>query len=288
PLTRVARFGRVGSEVSLMVPAHPGFDIRPGTYRIEIDSEQPVEATVTLKTGPVGPDLAQVVDLDVVSTVGGFADAAGRDELRAAVDRVLEPQNLGVGELQVTSASPGDGERFERFDLDVDPGPVCGLGDGSRRPRSLQVVLVGSFTGGSVGYSTGVPGAVGVPSAGATCVVIAAEDVPVDRLGATIAHEGAHFMGLTHPTEGDGTEGDDFDDTPVCDVATYDGRDGFGQEGVEDGLVTATECGVEGGADNVLFPEDAPPEARSILTQTELTDDQAWALRRHPLFRPVR
>ena len=76
-------------------------------------------------------------------------------------------------------------------------------------------------------------------------------------------------------------------DTAECDVTTFDGREDFGYLGEDHDAISATECGVEGAAHNFMCFEDSPPDTRSTLTQTAMTPDQAWALRRHPLFYPV-
>ena len=176
---------------------------------------------------------------------------------------------------------------------------------------ALHVALVGEIIGGQTdAWTSGLsaqPGAAFDPASPNGCIVIAerpwsededGEPVPlsVESITTTLLHELGHFVGLAHTSEADGRVFDVLDDTPRCEAARYDGREtsrvdvpaeAEGNDEVErdtaDGVVDERECADGGGADNVMFwtsEVDVGPWT--------LTPEQAWVLRRHPLFRPVR
>ena len=294
PLTDVLH-QEVG-EVTLMVPAHPGYDVVPGTYEVTLDNVGSVDVTALVKSGDVSPEVRQAIDFNVWLALGGplgdDARAALAADLRRGMNRILEPRNLEVGEITVLTAPPADDDEFAETEGDRITDACGAIEDEAGLGRAANIGLVGSVVdpevdGTLLGLSSGLPGAVQADGATLTCVLVASTvdgaDLPVDKQAFTMIHETSHFMGLTHTTEEDGTAVDDFADTPVCDIETYDGRDNLGYLGELNGLIDAVECGTEGGGDNYMFPLDPPPE----LVQDRMSADQAWALRRHPLFYPV-
>jgi hypothetical protein len=269
-------------EVSLLAPAHPGLDVRPGTYEVLVDL--PVDVTVVIKSGEVGAQVPQLIDLNLWLASSDLDADTLEAEVRPRIERVLRTQNLAVGRVEVVDADPADAERFAEIDGDTQVTDVCGavaadVGDS----RSLDLAIVESIDDGeTLGISSGLPGSTSAPGASRTCTIAATRDVSLDTLAATIVHEGSHFMGLAHTTEEDGSAVDSFADTPECDVDTYDGRDNLGVPGTPDGLVDETECGYEGAGANYMFPSSS-----GVLEQTDMSADQAWALRRHPLVYPA-
>ena len=95
-------------------------------------------------------------------------------------------------------------------------------------------------------------------------------------------HEAGHFMSLEHTTEGDGLRFDFIEDTAKCEIEVFDGRDNLGVEGQQDGEITDHECGIEGGANNFIFFAGHPDFLPFFISE-----DQAWVMRSHPLFKPV-
>ncbi len=75
-------------------------------------------------------------------------------------------------------------------------------------------------------------------------------------------HEIAHFMGLFHTTETDGTVSDPLNDTPKC-LPQKDAN--------HDGLVSVSEC-AGNGAENLMFwagvGTDLTPGQRSVLRRS--------------------
>lgn len=292
-LTAAARGGYEPGEASIIAPVHPGLDVRAGTYEIVIDNLVPVDATVLIKSGDVGPDVRQALDLNVWLLSTDHDQDTLERELQDALDEVLIPQNLQIGSINFVTADDEDVDSFARIDAESPVSEVClAMREDLGLERAVNLAVVESFTDDStIGLASGLPGAPQMPAAGADCVVAASqiegEVLPIPTIASTVVHEGSHFMGLAHTTEDDGLTFDDFDDTADCDIDTFDGRDNFDYPGEEDELISATECGVEGAAENYMFFEDSPDDTRDVLTQTVMTPDQAWALRRHPLFYPV-
>jgi hypothetical protein len=109
----------------------------------------------------------------------------------------------------------------------------------------------------------GIPGPLGMHGTGASGIAIATDmmDGDAQRLGRTLAHEIAHYLGLFHTSEADGSVYDALADTPEC----RGDRDAAG-----DGL-DADDC-QDAGADNLMF------WART--TGTQLTADQRAVLKR--------
>ena len=88
----------------------------------------------------------------------------------------------------------------------------------------------------------GVPGPMAVPGTSASGIAIGADDAG-DALGAVLAHELGHFLGLFHLIEPDGSTRENLSDTPRCDLMA---------DSDADGVLTAAEC--DGlGAQNLMF-----------------------------------
>jgi hypothetical protein len=86
------------------------------------------------------------------------------------------------------------------------------------------------------------------------------------QFGRTLAHEIAHYLGLFHVSEADGTVLDNLADTPECRPAQDAGRNGLDRE----------DC-AEHGADNLMFWAKAP----GIV----LSEQQRALLRASPVLR---
>lgn len=109
----------------------------------------------------------------------------------------------------------------------------------------------------------GIPGPLGMHGTAGSGIAIATDMMDGDpyRLGRTLAHEIAHYLGLFHTSEADGSVYDALADTPECRTD----RDKAG-----DGL-DADDC-TDAGADNLMF------WART--DGTKLTADQIAVLKR--------
>ena len=268
-------------EVSVLAPVHPGLDVRPGTY--EVTTSVPAEATVLIKSGEAAADVPQFIDLNLWRVSPDIDTATLEQEVRTRVDEVLGNQNLTVGSVNLVEADPADVDRFAEID-EGQASEVCSAMTAAvGESRSLDLAILESITkpdGGTLlGFSAGLPGSSPAPGVTKTCTLAATRGVELPTFAATLVHEGSHFMGLTHTSEANGLLFDDFDDTGECDISA-DGRDNdeLGIPGTSDGEVDEAECGEAGGGNNYMFPSSG-----GLFPQDEMSPDQAWALRRHPL-----
>jgi hypothetical protein len=268
-------------EVSVLAPAHPGLDVRPGTYEVAVNA--PAEATVLIKSGEIAAEEPQFLDLNLWLVSSDLDVATLEQGLRSQIDQVLTNQNLSIGRVDVVNADPADVARFADLDdtqlADACTAMTAAVGEN----RSLDLAIVETLTvegGQLLGISAGLPGSSPAPGVSKTCTIAATSGFDLETIASTIVHEGSHFMGLLHTSEVDGSNFDDFDDTPDCDVAVVDGRDNpdLGIPGTPDGEIDEAECGLGGSGANYMFPTSS-----GVFPQTDMTADQAWALRRHPL-----
>jgi hypothetical protein len=148
--------------------------------------------------------------------------------------------------------------------------------------RAINLVIVNEILDlsgedtGTAGISSGLPGTVMVTDSPQSCVIVswfAFEDSYEEQAG-NIIHEASHLMSLTHTSEADGTYFDLFTDTPECDVDSFDAD---GNEEIDE-----FECDLQGGARNYMFYSGDISFAPFVMSA-----DQAWTLRRHPLFYPA-
>ena len=136
----------------------------------------------------------------------------------------------------------------------------------------LNVFFVASIddpmTGPLLGLPGGIPGPPGFLGSTHSGVAISLALFPMlaGALGQDIAHETAHYLGLQHTTEPDGSTFEAIPDTGVCDLS----HDGDG-----DGVVTPTEC-IGAGAENLMF------WTASLPLNVELTPGQGFVIVRHP------
>jgi hypothetical protein len=120
--------------------------------------------------------------------------------------------------------------------------------------RAVTVVFVEDIPAPTLGVSAGIPGTIGVPGTTGSGVVFEVAnwylaplapgpDLNLDGLGAVIAHEVGHYLGLRHTSEAAAPMGlhDYLDDTPEC------------SNGGPDNQISKYEC-VGLGAENVMFP----------------------------------
>ncbi len=164
---------------------------------------------------------------------------------------------------------------------------------------TLNLAFVEELTSENISGIGGVstsPGLINDTTAGESCFFVAqtayvadpaqllSEAQAIASQAGNILHEASHFMSLPHTTEENGEKFDRFDDTPECDALTFDGRNNatFDVRGDLDGAMSDHECSFEGGANNVLFYA-----GHQDFLPYQMSEDQAWVLRRHPFAIPV-
>lgn len=284
-----------GGELAVFLPGSPDFDLRRGEYWFvfESDGGPLTEGFAIIRSGNV--DHTQAIDINfwIASPASQLeqpeAQQSFERSIRVALDDLLMPHNLRVGRIDFFVSSE---EAIDAFALtEITEGDESAIGDiclallaqvGAR--RALNVAIIDEFlpeaedNGETTGiaYTAGNAGVIASAESPYSCVVVTWNAYPTSFAdqAANIIHEGSHFMSLPHTTEEDGLTFDLFSDTPECYVDEFDLN--------EDAIVDELECDLEGGAKNYMFwngSEDFAP--------FEMSMQQAWMLRRHPLFYPV-
>ena len=277
-------------ELTFYLPPTPQRPLQPGVYEIVLYTArgQPIcDAAAVIRSGPAQGTQAIDLNLWVLSDAPEANQPEQRAglgaDIRAAVDRILNQQEMQLGALNFFEAGPDEKARFARSDENALAAICQAMALQAGSARAWNIALVDSyqiFTGVDgepepVFGMAPLPGSAFAPGSLNSCGVIAweAHEGDYNELGATIAHEGSHFLGLPHTTESDGLFFDLFADTPGCPAEIYD-TDASGE--VED-----SEC-AQAGADNYMFWQSS-----GVFEDFIISAEQAWTIRRHPLFYPL-
>lgn len=277
-------------EASVFYPPGPDFELVPGEYIVEFatDGAFLADTGAIIRSGDV--DTTQAIDVRfwLATTNPDLADGGVRqdlaDEMRVIGDDLLAPHGMSVGILEFIDPPADVVDRYSTLvlgDTDEAQRRLCGeMSLALPNQRALNFAIVDTITaedddGGLIeGNAAGLPGLVLVPGARTSCATMISEvdefdgrDV-FDR-AVVVWHEAAHLMGLPHTTESEGDSFDFFDDTPECVADQFD-DDGSGD-------VDLFECETADGGNFMFHDSDG----------RDLSPDQAWMLRRHPLFAPV-
>jgi hypothetical protein len=133
------------------------------------------------------------------------------------------------------------------------------------RDDSLHVIVVNSIGGSEPsGYAMGLPGPFDADRANAAVLISTGaytdsnNELDVNGMASTLAHEIGHYLGLYHTSESSGTSHDPLADTPQCD--------GF--------------CADPEFEENIMTSGNGARRYR-------LSDDQVFVLRQHPLSVPM-
>ncbi len=276
-------------ELIFYLPPTPQRPLQPGVYEIVLHTArgQPIcDAAAVIRSGPAqgtqGIDLNLWVLSEALEANQPEQRAGLGADIRTGVDRILNQQEMQLGTLNFFEAGAGEKARFARSDENA-LAAICqamALQAGSARAWNMALVDEYKIFTGADGEPEPVfgmaplPGSAFAPGSLSSCGVIAWEAHAGDynELGATIVHEGSHFLGLPHTTESDGLFFDLFADTPKCPAEIYD-TDASGE--VED-----SECS-QAGADNYMFWQSS-----GVVEDFIISAEQAWTIRRHPLFYP--
>lgn len=272
---------RVGTHADLLpmlVPVSPDLDIQAGTYTLGL-YVQADAYPVTVSCGAVHrvQEVGETATVDVhVVFVGADAvvpdlNAHGApDTLQPVLDSVAElwsAAGVEIGEVTYEDFD-GDVEKYASVDGDQELGELLRT-VGTPGERKITFFFVQAMTdedGATIlGLAGGPPGTAAVGGTSKSGVVVGAADAVADPdLTARImAHEGAHFVGLFHTTEKDGSKSDPISDTPACDISA---------DADQSGKLESDECGGKG-AENLMW-WSASSDSR------ELSADQGWVFRR--------
>lgn len=271
-------------EAALYMPPAPQFELAPGEYTVVVLTENESnisDAGIIVKSGNVnGP---QAIDFNLLILTNNITASDYNHietNLRSEMNAILSPHNLQVGNINFTQGTASQIQQyastvFPETDL-INPEllEICDLMNSTvGTSRALNVAFV-DFVGddSTAGISTGLPGSPMVEGSPISCVVAALQgdtDFANNTQGINVLHEGSHLMGMIHTTEAEGTFFDLFNDTPECPADQFDDNG--------DGQVDDVECASRDGRNFMFW----------LGGGLDMSDDQAWTLRRHPLFYPL-
>lgn len=261
------RVGVMDDYLPILMPVSPDHNITAGKWKARIwvaAGGEPVEVSCTQVTRTSAAGGSGVIDLNIVFVgVDGLdaGSAEGNANLQTALDKVESiwaKAGLSIGEVNYENFS-GDVDRYTVIDASsssTEAGELYETVSGTSGTE-LTIFLVQEITSDSgatiLGQSAGPPGAATLDGTSKSGMIVGTVDLEDDApyVGLTIAHEGAHFLGLFHTTEKSGSEHDPIGDTP---------------EG-------------SSGEDNFMYWAPAPD------TPADVTDGQGWVLRRNPAVR---
>jgi hypothetical protein len=277
-------------ELTVYFPPVPEHPLKHGTYEIVLYTArgQPIcDAAATIRSGQVQNTQAIDLNLWVLSEALEANQPEQRDQLqtdiRNAIDNILKQQGMQLGMIDFFESSTEEKARFSRSDENALSAICQSMALHTGNTRAWNMALVDEYSmfiaddeeAESVFGMAPLPGIAFAPGSLNSCGVIAWEAHAGDynELGATIVHEGSHFLGLPHTTESSGTVFDLFSDTPNCPAEIYD-VDASGE-------VENSEC-TEAGSDNYMFWQSS-----GLVKDFIISPQQAWVIRRHPLFYPL-
>ncbi len=281
--------------LSLMLPNTERIELISGQYKVEVfvEDKTPLEddPSVLVKQRTLGTTfdlnvwLVQVADL--FNTTEPETDA----NLSKAIEvfRALYADvGITIRETRFYTLLDAENQQFADLNNITEVHDLCrktedaqeGVNVFLTRRIILEEYAVEDAVYTILGFASGLPGPGKQKGTSASCVVVSSEvlDGYPRTLGATMAHETGHWLGLFHPTEATGNLYDAIDDTPTC-PPQLDRND--------DWLVTVDECRGRG-ADNLMFWQMSGNESFSIGDEgMHLTEGQKWVIERHPEVRSV-
>ncbi len=290
PIGRNAWQAAGDSLASGTLPHTPHYGISEGVHRFRVRSFNApsdnvrVWAIINHRGDPQGGNLdvnfifCGIPDLHASNAPGNPNFLVVLNEFR----RIFALANIQVNVVGHFDCDPSDQTRFAL--INIENGELRDLLATSQNisNRALNFFFVRGFEDGQV---LGVAGKIGGPpliqGTRYSGVVVSTLGGPIGEMtqedlllqGSTVAHEGAHYLGLYHPTEAEGSGRglvDPIGDTPECPASS----DLNGNE-----QVSAAECRQFDGA-NLMFWTS--PARNDQITQEQLTPGQKFVLYRNP------
>lgn len=277
------RSGYQDNFLPLLFPVSPDANITDGSWKVEVwvdvadGSSTEVDCGAVFRTSEVPSKTEVNINLIFVGIDGVDADNAADNSavktMLSTMDDIWGNVGLRIGKVSYFDFS-GDVDKYAVVDIsDDDSTELNELFEQSPddRQQVINVFLVQEISnsdGGTIfGIAAGPPGAATLTGTSKSGMVVGAGALAdeADFVSLVAAHEGAHFLGLFHTTDKDGSSHDPLADTPEC---------GASSDSNGNGEVSTSECAGDG-ADYVMFW--SPDEGT-----TKMSADQGWVLRRNP------
>jgi hypothetical protein len=235
------------------LPKSPEFPLISGRHVFRLGSvgHPNAEPLIGLRRGALEERSRFAVNFIVV----GDTEIAWREleHVVASLQSLLAPVGLrvdpiGIGSIAERSLSMIEGAQVGALSAaSVDPDPSAPLAEHAANVYLVSQILVDDPAGSVLGLAMAMPGLPGVRGADGVVLSLDAHRfagrLATDALSVTLAHEVAHWHGLRHTSERDGTLHDLVADTPECASSRDFDRDGW---------VELAECRGRG-ADNLMF-----------------------------------
>lgn len=204
---------------SALLPNNPGVQPAGGSWRAVLrvapPAVDPVDVYAQIERGPV-PDRGRL-DLHFHFTRASdwrSASAAMDDEFRTMLNVasvLLRDVGVDVGAVTFTDVPVVT----YSVSVQVELPRLLALSDFDSGVSVFVVGRIEDAVGGPLaGISGAIPASGGLPGTGANGVAIARPFADGQALGATLAHEIGHALGLFHTVEANPAYGDQLDDTP--------------------------------------------------------------------------
>jgi hypothetical protein len=267
------RVGNLDDLLPVLMPVSPDLDLESGDHTMKVwvasgGTPQTFPCDAIYRTGSVSS--TGTIDLHIVFVGTDVTEATAPDDedfstVLAHVRKWWGAGGLEVGDINYGDFS-GDVDKYSVVDADTEFNDLLRTTDADGDVLTIFMVQeITSSSGGTIlGLSAGPPGLPTVSGTSKSGMVVTTADLHEDPVGVgrTIAHEGAHFLGLFHTSEKTGSVHDPLSDTPECNSA---------DDANSNGQLEPSECP---DGDNLMFwgQSDA----------ADLSDDQSWVLGRNP------
>lgn len=285
-----------GSVAAGLFPHSPAYGIRLGVYSFKVQNfgggtqNVKVSAILNNRVNPTGGTLnvnlvfCGIPDISAATAFDGQSPASQSfltifNEYR----RVYGLANIQIAVSGVFDCPAADAARLtfisaDDFNGNKQPDELDDLFSLSANfPVNALTYFFVQDPDGAAGISGGIPGPAltrGTPHSGVAVgtfgpLALLTQASAIVQ-GQTMAHEGAHFLGLFHTTERNAQATDPIPDSPSCPIA---------RDANLNGAVDSAECLDLDGL-NLMFW--GPPAANTV--QDGLTDGQKFVLDRNPLI----
>lgn len=289
-----------------LLPHSTTYTFENGQYQFQIGNPHSAPTTVQLwgilnrRLNPTGGTLdvnLVFCGLEDISAPTALSDPRFLTMLNE-FRRILAQVNIQLGNTPTFDCPDGTASEFAVLEGAGEQAQLFSLRPPDDSNIGLNIFFVQDIqldgVAGVLGIAGGIPGPARLQGTGSSglAVSLAAPRIgslasgDLLRRGRTMAHEVGHYLGLFHATERTGSTPsnptnfvnvDPIPDTPECLATVDQPPTGDGDQGVD-----PTECGVNGGARNLMFWTQGPD---SLGARDQISADQAFVIVRNPLVR---